>query len=446
MNYYDLIEYIPHLIIIIFIAIALGASLATYNATYEWLSGKIEKNIRSKLKDEFKNQQICFDTELKKEKNDFQEQLKKKKQELETKKDDFKKSCEAKEGKLNSKEKELEIIENDFKKLCEGKSKQFPTLIKALQDAEQIKLDKDIYYLKTRTAPKTADEIKRQCSEKTKEYLSNFKKAQYCVDFYEKLFPHIKEYLGCNLDDWLNSPESETTNDEQNEEIDPLITQNYIPQIEYNKLSNTERNKLGLKRVIEGLERANSPFQIGYKYERICGHEFEKNGYIVNYNGVAKGKLDCGIDLICKRDEEIVLIQCKARSEKKNSKIHQNTISQFLGDCLIYCQKENLKTSNIKAIIMINYESLDDEAKDAIETFKKIIHIEIQIIEMQSLFEIPMIKANMESLIYHLYCDLSFRQMNAMNGKNKCFKTIEDAENQGYRRSYKYIKKILKFQ
>ena len=49
----------------------------------------------------------------------------------------------------------------------------------------------------------------------------------------------------------------------------------------------------------------------GKKFEKLTGKRFEELGYKVIYNGLEKGKLDQGIDLICYKENEILLIQCK---------------------------------------------------------------------------------------------------------------------------------------
>jgi Holliday junction resolvase-like predicted endonuclease len=49
----------------------------------------------------------------------------------------------------------------------------------------------------------------------------------------------------------------------------------------------------------------------GFVYEKFVGQILEDEGYEVNYNGLEKGWLDKGIDLIAKKGNEINFIQCK---------------------------------------------------------------------------------------------------------------------------------------
>lgn len=49
----------------------------------------------------------------------------------------------------------------------------------------------------------------------------------------------------------------------------------------------------------------------GLVYEKYVGQVLEDEGYDVTYNGLEKGFLDRGIDLIAEKDNQINFIQCK---------------------------------------------------------------------------------------------------------------------------------------
>lgn len=49
----------------------------------------------------------------------------------------------------------------------------------------------------------------------------------------------------------------------------------------------------------------------GQVYEKYVGQVFEDEGYKVEYNGLEKGFLDRGIDLIARKNESLNFIQCK---------------------------------------------------------------------------------------------------------------------------------------
>ena len=75
--------------------------------------------------------------------------------------------------------------------------------------------------------------------------------------------------------------------------------------------------------------------QKGNNYEKMVGNYFENEGYYVEYRGLTHGKKDGGIDLIAKKENEVLLIQCKAWD---NTIIKQRHVIKFLGDCSVYLQ------------------------------------------------------------------------------------------------------------
>jgi len=74
----------------------------------------------------------------------------------------------------------------------------------------------------------------------------------------------------------------------------------------------------------------------GDNYERAVGHEFERRGYRVSYNGLEKGRADGGIDLFAFTKKEFILIQCKNQRDD----VQQHIIRKFLGDCAVW-ESEN---------------------------------------------------------------------------------------------------------
>jgi len=61
-----------------------------------------------------------------------------------------------------------------------------------------------------------------------------------------------------------------------------------------------------------------SNIEKGYLYEEYITEHYRKLGYFVWEHGKEKGRLDQGIDLIVKKDKEIIFIQCK--NWKQNTK------------------------------------------------------------------------------------------------------------------------------
>jgi hypothetical protein len=99
----------------------------------------------------------------------------------------------------------------------------------------------------------------------------------------------------------------------------------------------------------------------GINLELLTGRKFEELGYKVEYNGLEKGKLDAGIDLICTKENEILLLQCKNYSKPKS--ITHEHIKIFHSNAMKYIKTNNLDERNTKLKYVIpNKEVLDISA------------------------------------------------------------------------------------
>ena len=101
----------------------------------------------------------------------------------------------------------------------------------------------------------------------------------------------------------------------------------------------------------------------GDEYEFYIGRLFKEHGYKVYYKGINEGYFDEGIDLICYKDLEVVLIQCK--NWKKQADL--NSVKKFVYNCREYEQKNyiKLRRKSIRKIVVIsnhykNKEILED--------------------------------------------------------------------------------------
>jgi len=67
--------------------------------------------------------------------------------------------------------------------------------------------------------------------------------------------------------------------------------------------------------------KAYNNIEKGYLYEEYIAEHYRRLGYFVWEHGKEKGRLDQGIDLIVKKDKEIIFIQCKNWKENSKFKI-----------------------------------------------------------------------------------------------------------------------------
>lgn len=87
----------------------------------------------------------------------------------------------------------------------------------------------------------------------------------------------------------------------------------------------------------------------GIEYEFKIGNHFKEKGYKVYFKGINEKKKDEGIDLICYKENEVLLVQCK--NWKKP--IGQEEIRKFIGDCYVYINKNQnyIKNKKIRKIV-----------------------------------------------------------------------------------------------
>ena len=105
----------------------------------------------------------------------------------------------------------------------------------------------------------------------------------------------------------------------------------------------------------------------GNEYEFYIGRLFKEHGYKVYYKGINEGYFDEGIDLICYKDLEVVLIQCK--NWKRQADL--NSVKKFVYNCREYEQKNYIKLRR-KSIRKIFVISNHYKNKEILEYLKQI--------------------------------------------------------------------------
>lgn len=175
--------------------------------------------------------------------------------------------------------------------------------------------------------------------------------------------------------------------------------------------------------------------EIGRRYERYIGYLCEIDGYKVDYNGIKKGVKDGGVDLICSKRKELVIIQCKCRDDQ--GQIHENTILQLVANLSKY--KRKYPNKNVSAVIYTSHDNLDDEAKATLAdevAHGALIHHIIKAYDNSY----PKVKCNISDngeKIYHIPDHSStYDRIQIEINKGEFFaKTIKEAESAGFRAS-----------
>ena len=122
----------------------------------------------------------------------------------------------------------------------------------------------------------------------------------------------------------------------------------------------------------------NKNVEKGKRYEKQIGEYFEKEGYIVKYNGIEKGKKDDSIDLIAIKKDEIIFIQCKNWKENSKYKVSQQMVKAFIGDTYKFIEKNPIyKNYKIKRLFVISNKILTKSAYAFIKSNPDLIEYKI---------------------------------------------------------------------
>lgn len=108
----------------------------------------------------------------------------------------------------------------------------------------------------------------------------------------------------------------------------------------------------------------------GRKYEEFIGNNFKTDGYNVILNGINKNKKDKGIDIICTKDEELILIQCKNWEINNKYKIKHETLKAFVGCCTEYVNENKLFDKKIKLKFITSNYIIDESGKNFLKGSK----------------------------------------------------------------------------
>ena len=317
----------------------------------------------------------------------------------------------------------IEHNQNELKILLSNKQEVFPYLAGLISDYMTLEYDWSAYYLsnKTRPALKEAKRIQELKTE-TKNLLAQYKVYEYQLNYLLKRFPALSDELE---DEEFSSKEIDYT------KYDPI--RNWITDDEWTQLSESKKNQLALDRY----NKNKKNWQIGRDYELYVGQQYENLGYQVEYHGMEKRYEDHGCDLIAKKENDIILIQCKYRGKKKDGEekeVHENSLTQLLGTTIRYSIENHLPKGYVKPYLITN-KTLDSDAK------KCAAYLEMSYIEKMEMREFPQIKCNISKTgekIYHLPMDQQYDKVK-INQPGECYAyTVDEAEQKGFRRAFRY--------
>jgi len=327
---------------------------------------------------------------------------------------------------IESKEELFRVWENDL-------SDKAPKIAQLVADYETIYMATSARFLerKKRPAIKEAKRI-REIRKESRDIFAKQRITQYQIQALIDIFPELEAYL----DDFASIESLSYLGSAKNIHDHHDRVRDYISFAEYEALSVSDRNQRALDNYITRTNKSN--WQIGRDYEMSVGHSYTTNEWEVEYTGITDGLNDLGRDLICKKDGQTKIIQCKYWAAHKE--IHEKHIFQLYGTTILFnLNRKDLFNQPAKAVFITNIKLSEKAMK-----FAKALHIEVH--EMRPLDEYPRIKCNngydqdnKETKIYHLPMDQHYDRVQVQENKCTFAWTVKEAEDEGFRRSYRWL-------
>jgi Holliday junction resolvase len=328
-----------------------------------------------------------------------------------------------KEEKILSK---IESIRNDGALL--------PSLIRWADKLQQEADEIDAWFLlnKKRPAPIAAERLK-EANHKIRIQKQLAEKLHNQIDLYESLAPWLREFSELSVDEVLIGLSESVSTDSSSDE-DP--TRKYLSKIEWESLSQEERLQKALDNYMHPKRRKNL-WQIGVDFERYVGYRYEQEGFKVDFHGANGGFEDLGIDLICSKKGEVIIVQCKRLAAIKQIPVRENTVAQIFGAAEFYRLKHCIPAKvQVRPVLVTSYV-LSEQAKEFAA------HLKVEVQEMLQLSPYPMIKCNISKTknekIFHLPFDQQYDKISIGDVKGECYvDTVKDAINKGFRHAYRW--------
>lgn len=341
--------------------------------------------------------------------------------------------------KLKREQERLEAIVEESKtamdRISKEKSLGFPWLASAYSEYAklfELKLAKELER-KKHPALRAGEALRSAAVEKAELRREN-KILRELHRYYEHLFPWLIEFKGEDLDDLIRDANRTVTDDDTSDDPASL----WLTEAERSSqtLTRAERYQRALDRY---WQTKKSPWRIGRDYERYIGYLMEKEGFKVEFHGIEFGYEDLGRDLICKRGQEVRIVQCKYWSAKKT--LHEKHVCQIFGTVSAY-KAEQLRDRSLlpddPEITAWLYVSCGASPKA--REFATMLNVHL--IDNFPPQPYPAIKCNVSmrdgTRIYHLPFDQQYDRT-LIEFRDECYvQTVAEAEALGFRRAYRW--------
>lgn len=279
------------------------------------------------------------------------------------------------------------------------------------------------YFVKKQRPSIRSAEIVSELKKEKKEYLNRIKDLEY----------QLSELWGDDIN--TSRDDDFEIYDDDEERANFLLSKE-----QYNLLSTQEK----YQRALDNYWNSNySNSYIGKMYERYIGYRYEQEGYAVEYRGIEKGLKDGGVDLVCIKGTEMLLVQCK--NWKQESTIYEKHICQLYGSSAywgkVFDSRDSKGTIFQETMlyhvvpVFVSTTKLDERAKEVADK----LGVLVDYVPFRKGY--PIIKCNISNdgeKIYHLPFDQMYDKTK-IDKNGECYvATVKEAEDKGFRRARRH--------
>jgi hypothetical protein len=251
--------------------------------------------------------------------------------------------------------------------------------------------------------------------------------------YYESLFPWLIEFKGEDLDELIRQVNQPKIDCDPSDE--PATQWLSDAERDSTKLTRAEKYQRALDRYWQSKK---SPWQLGRDYERYIGYLHDSKGFRVEYHGIEFGYEDLGRDLICSKDREVRIVQCKYWSGYRT--LHEKHVCQIYGTAVAYRKRLAEERNRFGEIVVTPWLYVSCAASPTAKEFAQMLGVKLM--DNFPFSPYPIIKCNVSlrdgSKIYHLPFDQQYDRT-LIEYKDECYvQTVAEAEALGFRRAFRW--------
>jgi len=280
----------------------------------------------------------------------------------------------------------------------------------------------DLLATKARPAVKAADTV-REYARAKRDTEKQLRLCRYRLSVFEHFFPWVNDYDDLTVSELSQIAVSDDSTDPSDDPVKKLLSAS-----EYFSLTEIQRNQLALDRYLASHKKTK--WEIGRDYELYVGHLFSRDGYHVEYTGSLFRFDDLGRDLVVRKGNRILIIQCKYWSKEKE--IHEKHIFQLFGTSI--CYQIDHPVCQVSCVLVTN-----TVCSDTARSFAAKMNVTLK--ENVELGDFPRIKCNISDAgerIYHLPMDQQYDNVVIDKPGEFFASTVQEAVSHGFRRAYKW--------